>query len=160
MSTDQLPEPWGPILEAKGIHSYRDLGAAIGVAPETARRLVRGDSTSAATVTKAAAALFAGDRSRVYELHGSAHVDYGPWSLPPEASLLDREQRAAVLAIVKAMLPKDVRRVVRDQDRDEDLARAEAGEVARAEFREELESRVVQELLDARSDDEADSHPA
>jgi hypothetical protein len=104
--TNELPEPWASALSPKGIHSYRDMGMAAGVAHETARRLVTGGATSAATVNKVADKLFGGDRTRVWVLYGAPLDDFGPWELPPEASLLNEEQREAVLGVIRAMLPK------------------------------------------------------
>lgn len=105
--SNELPEPWASELSGKGIHSYRDLGAAAHIAHETARRLCTGGKTSSATVNKVAAQLFDGDSTKVWSLYGAALEDYGPWELPPEATLLRPDQRDAILAIVKAMLPTD-----------------------------------------------------
>lgn len=104
--TNELPEPWAAALAPKGIHSYRDMGTAAGIAHETARRLVTGGATSAATVNKVADKLFGGDRTKVWSLYGEPLGDHGPWELPPEASLLNDEQRRAVLAVIHAMVPK------------------------------------------------------
>ena len=106
MSTE-LPEPWASALGPKGIHSYRDFGKAAGIAHETARRLCNAGSTSSKTVNAVAETLFGGDSTKVWAMYGAAVQDYGPWELPPEASLLRPDQRSAVLAIVKAMLPRD-----------------------------------------------------
>lgn len=113
---NELPEPWATELAPKGIHSYRDLGAAAGIAHETARRLCTSGRTSAATVNKVAAALFGGDSTKVWALYGAPLRDHGPWELPEEARLLDEEQRAAVLAVVMAMVPKEVKRGGGDGD--------------------------------------------
>lgn len=110
--TTELPEPWASALGPKGIHSYRDLGAAAGIAHETARRLCTAGRTSSKTVNRVAAALFGGDSTRVWAMYGSAVQDYGPWELPPEASLLRPDQRSAVLAVVKAMLPNEAGRTM------------------------------------------------
>lgn len=59
--TNELPEPWATELAPKGIHSYRDMGARVDIAHETARRLMTGGKTSSATVKKVADALFDGD---------------------------------------------------------------------------------------------------
>lgn len=106
----ELPEPWGAELAPKGIHSYRDFGAAADISPETARRLCTRGSTSSPTVQKVADALFDGDATKVWALYGKPLQDFGPWELPPEARLLDDEQRAAVLAVVRGMLPAEARR--------------------------------------------------
>lgn len=110
MSRDPLPEPWRSELEIKGIHSKRGLATKAGISPQTAKRLIDGEgSPSHATVAAVADAIFDGNRDRVWELAGFERQDHGDWSLPPEASLLDPEQRAAVLAVVRAMLPPEQR---------------------------------------------------
>ncbi len=106
----ELPEPWGSELGPKGIHSYRDLAAATHVGHETLRRLVTGASTSVETVNKVADAVFDGDRNHVWSLRGADVQDFGDWRLPAEASLLDDDQRAAIVAVVKGMVPVAVKR--------------------------------------------------
>lgn len=107
--SSELPGEWGERLGPKGIHSYRDMATAVGdgVATATVYRLVVGSATSAATVNKVADALFDGDRDLVWRLRGSRRKDHGDWDLPAEASLLTEEQRAAVVAVVKAMVPAE-----------------------------------------------------
>ncbi|MCW2843897.1 MAG: family transcriptional regulator [Nocardioides sp.] len=113
MSREPLPEPWRSALEPKGIESKRGLASRVGISPQTAKRLIDGiGSPSAETVARVADELFGGDRVRVWELAGIAREDHGDWALPPEASQLDPDQRAAVLAVVRAMLPPDARRRV------------------------------------------------
>lgn len=110
MSRDPLPEPWRSELEIKGISSKRGLATKAGISPQTAKRLIDGEgSPSHATVAAVADALFDGDRERVWRLAGFDRQDHGDWTLPPEASLLDPDQRAAVLAVVRAMLPAEQR---------------------------------------------------
>lgn len=111
VSRDPLPEPWRSALEPKGIHSKRGLASKIGVSPQTAKRLIDGiGSPSSDTVNAVADEFFNGDRAKVWELAGLARQDHGDFRLPPEASQLDPEQRAAVLAVVRAMLPPGSRR--------------------------------------------------
>lgn len=118
VSRNELPEPWRSALEPKGVHSKRGLATKVGIAPQTAKRLIDGEgSPSQSTVAAVADSLFNGDRTRVWELAGYGRRDYGDWQLPPEASQLGPEQRAAVLAVVRAMLPPDARRGEGD-DRD------------------------------------------
>jgi hypothetical protein len=119
VSREPLPEPWHSALEAKGIESKRGLASRVGISPQTAKRLIDGiGSPSAETVARVADELFGGDRARVWELAGIAREDHGDWVLPPEASQLDPDQRAAVLAVVRAMLPPDARS--RQPGRDDD----------------------------------------
>lgn len=111
MSRDPLPEPWRTALESKGISSKRGLATKVGISPQTAKRLIDGEGKpSPETVAAVADELFNGDRTRVWELAGESRQDYGDWQLPAEASQLDPDQRAAVLAVVRAMLPPEVRR--------------------------------------------------
>jgi hypothetical protein len=110
VSREPLPEPWRSALEPTGIESKRGLASRVGISPQTAKRLIDGiGNPSAETVARVADELFDGDRARVWELAGIAREDHGDWVLPPEASQLDADQRAAVLAVVRAMLPADVR---------------------------------------------------
>ena len=107
MNRDTLPEPWRSALERKGISSMRGLAAKAGVSPQTAKRLIDGTGMpSYNTIVAIADAVFDGDRGYVWELAGVERQDFGDFQLPPEASQLDPEQRAAVLAVVKAMLPR------------------------------------------------------
>lgn len=144
--TAELPEPWATELAPKGIHSYRDMGARVGIAHETARRLMTGGKTSAATVEKVAEKLFDGDRTKVWRLYGVAVQDYGPWELPPGASLLTPEQRDAVRAVVHAMLPK-LTAVGGDGDADD------AGGSAPTNIREMKPWEVNEAAYDPDSDD-------
>lgn len=114
-----MPTPWRQPLEVKGITSKRGLAARAGISPATASRLIDGVGTpSVETVAAVADSVFDGDRDRVWALAGFDRRDSGDWTLPPEASLLDQEQRAAVLAVVRAMLPPDQRTGDGDVDRD------------------------------------------
>lgn len=100
-------------MEIKGIHSIRGLAAKAGISPQTAKRVIDGTGDpSFETITAIADALYGGDREPVYALLGDRRqVDHGPWQLPEEVtSQLDEEQRAAVLAVARAMLPADVRK--------------------------------------------------
>lgn len=111
VSREPLPEPWRSVLEIKGISSKRGLATRAGISPQTAKRLVDGDGQpSPETVAAVADAVFDGDRTKVWELAGTQRQDYGEWKLPPEASQLDPEQRKAVLAVVRAMLPPEARK--------------------------------------------------
>lgn len=119
MSPDPLREPWRSALEPKGVRSKRGLATKAGISPQTAKRLIDGDgSPSPETVAAVAHALFNGDRTRVWELAGHDRQDHGDWQLPPEASQLNQEQRDAVLAVVRAMLPSEAKRGDGDVGRD------------------------------------------
>lgn len=111
MSRDPLPEPWRTELERKGISSKRGLASRVGISPQTAKRLIDGEGQPRPeTVAAVADEIFGGDRTKVWALAGHQRQDHGEWSLPPEASQLDPEQRKAVLAVVRAMLPPEVRK--------------------------------------------------
>lgn len=110
MSKEELPEPWRSALEPKGISSRRGLSTETGLGPNTAVRLVNGEGTSAATINTVADKLFNGDRNFVWGLYGATVRDHGRWDLPEEASLLTEDQREAVRAVVRAMLPPEVKR--------------------------------------------------
>lgn len=106
--SNELPEPWGSKLAPKGVHSYGDLAERLGISKGTAHRLIVGQGEpSVRTVQKVADAFFAGDLSAVYRLRGSMRKGYGPWSPPAEVVLLSPKQRAALEAVIAAMLPSD-----------------------------------------------------
>jgi transcriptional regulator with XRE-family HTH domain len=137
VSREPLPEPWRSALESKGIESKRGLAGRVGISPQTAKRLIDGiGSPSAETVARVADALFGGDRARVWALAGIAREDHGDWVLPPEASQLDPEQRAAVLAVVRAMLPPGVRRAER-------AGGADAAPLTKRERSQQLQTRAA-----------------
>lgn len=112
MSREQLPKPWQTAMERKGIDSIRGLAARAGISPQTAKRLIDGTGRpSYDTVVAVAKVLFDGQNSGVYELLRDPRQDHGPWELPQDVvSQLDEEQRAAVLAVARAMLPAEVRK--------------------------------------------------
>lgn len=118
-SRDPLPEPWRSVLESKGVSSRRDLASKTGIAVATAIRLVNGEGApSQATVDAVAKELFNGDRNRVRELAGLSGQDHGEWQVPDEVALLDPQQRAAVEAVIRAMVPQELRRGDGDDRRD------------------------------------------
>ena len=111
VSREPLPEPWRTPLERRGIDSKRGLATKAGISPQTAKRLIDGQGQpSPETVAAVADAVFNGDRTKVWELAGHPRQDHGDWQLPPEASLLTPEQREAVRAVVRAMIPPETRR--------------------------------------------------
>lgn len=113
--TNELPGPWAEHLSPKGIYSYRDFAAAVGIGHETLRRLCTGQATSTETVVTVADKFFNGNATKVWALYGVALQDFGPWELPAEARLLTEEQRKAVRAVVMAMVPKEVRKKTRQR---------------------------------------------
>lgn len=136
---DPLPEPWRSALEPKGVTTKRGLATKTGIAPQTAKRLIDGmGRPSVETVAAVADALFNGDRDRVWALAGYQHADRGDWQLPPEASLLNDEQRAAVIAVVRAMLPASARHLTVVEDKAARRARTESTVEGVREARREL----------------------
>lgn len=111
--SNELPGEWGRRLSPRGIHSYRQMADAVsavtgeGISQGTMHRLVVGKATSAETVNTVADALFGGDRDLVWRLRGSSRQDHGDWSLPADASLLNKDQRNAILAVIRAMVPAE-----------------------------------------------------
>ena len=148
MSRDPLPEPWRSELEKKGVISRRGLAEKAAISPQTAVRLVDGvGQPSAETVAKVADAFFGGDRTHVWKLAGFSRRDHGEWGLPPEASLLDEDQRAAVLAVVRAMLPDEVRKQG-DGDEAAPMRQAGSGRALRQETKAERDLRKAEGLLE------------
>lgn len=145
----ELPGRWGELLGPRGVHSYRDLEARTGIPKGTLHRLVTGGATSAETVNRLADAIFDGDRDLVWRLRGSRLRDHGDWSLPAEASLLTEAQRAAVLAVIQAMVP------VEQEERDGDdrtaapmkMAARKTGRLTQAE--REAAARAAREVAGA-----------
>lgn len=109
MSRDDIPEPWRSALERKGIDSIRRLASKAEISPMTASRLVKDQGTSVETVNAVARLVFDNDVELVWRLRGLSVRDLGPFELPVEASLLTDDQREAVVAVVRAMLPADVK---------------------------------------------------
>lgn len=110
--SDALSATWQQaFLDAGALSAptIRGIAAKADISPMAASRLVKGESVSVATVNAVAAAWFGGDRNRVWELHGSSVRDHGDWGLPDEASLLTDEQRKAVVAVMRSMVPQEVR---------------------------------------------------
>lgn len=97
----ETPLQWVPVLEAAGFHSARRFGEELGVAPQTALRLLHGEPTSRDTI-EAAATLLGVSVEKIRELRGERALP--PFRLPPEADHLTQRQRVAVVAVVRAML--------------------------------------------------------
>lgn len=95
------PEQWLPLLERQRIHSARQLAEQLGISPQTATRLLHGEQTSEETIT-AAADLLRVAPAEIRRLRGE--VVLPPFRLPADADKLTPAQRAAVRAVVRAML--------------------------------------------------------
>lgn len=97
----ETPVQWLKPLEAKGLHSARDLAVALEVAPQTAIRLLHGGGVLRETI-EAAADLLGLTVSEVKQLRGE--VALPPFVLPAEADRLTVRQRDAILGVVRAFL--------------------------------------------------------
>lgn len=97
-----MPPQWKGPVEAAGLHSYRDVAAAAGVAShETIRRLFTGHNVKMATVVAVARALRI-EPEQVLELSG-AGGDVEPWEPPDAAARLTRVEREALAALINAI---------------------------------------------------------
>lgn len=101
MMKRETPTQWARVLEGAGIHSARDLARELDVSPQTAVRLLHGEQTSRDTI-EAAATLLGISPEKVLALRGETSLP--PFRLPPDADRLTQRQRAAVVAVVRAML--------------------------------------------------------
>lgn len=99
--TRELPPAWRKVMEPKRLHSLRDLATAAGVSPSTASRLIHGERTSQETVD-AVAAVLGISGAQVWEMHGKPRT--APFTLDPDADRLSPTQRAAIKAVIRAML--------------------------------------------------------
>lgn len=117
--SNELPEPWGSALSPKGVHSYRDLATGLDISTGTAYRLVTG-RTSPRTVQRAADKYFDGDANKVYEMRASTLKGYGPWEPPEAVMLLGPQQRAALEAVIAAMVPEEHRATGGEQGEQRD----------------------------------------
>lgn len=91
-------------MDAAEITSVRELARRIGVAPETARRVLNNrDQPSESTLRKLADGLPA-PIGQLRRLAGRPVGARGPFVLPPEADQLDQDQRDVVLSVVNALL--------------------------------------------------------
>lgn len=101
MTRRELPEAWAKAMEPKRLRSLRDLARKLEVSPQTASRLVHGEQTSRDTI-EAAAELLQISPERIRAMRNEEPLP--PFRLPPEADQLGQQQRAAVVAVVRAML--------------------------------------------------------
>jgi transcriptional regulator with XRE-family HTH domain len=97
----ETPLQWEPVLESAGLHSARDLARVLDVSPQTAIRLLHGEKTSRETI-EAAAVVLGVTPEDVRKLREELALP--PFRLPPEADHLTPRQRAAIVAVVRAML--------------------------------------------------------
>lgn len=91
-------------MDDLGIVSIRGLAARVGVAPETARRLLAGTSApDEATLRKLAEGLPA-SLPMLRRMSGRPSGTGTPFRLPPEADQLDARQRSVIVSMVHALL--------------------------------------------------------
>lgn len=96
-----LSEEWTRLLAAAGLASGRDLGRAAGLSHEGARRVVEGESVSARSIAKVAAALGV-DPDVVWELNGT-NPGPRPWSPPPASAHLTADERSTLARLILLM---------------------------------------------------------
>lgn len=115
--SDNIPDPWRSAAERKGIKpSYRPLGDRAGMAHETVRRVISGQSVSVASVRKLADALGV-DVEKIHEWRDEAGPDYGAMFEPdPSASLLTTEERAVINSLIRLLT--EHRREQREDESD------------------------------------------
>jgi transcriptional regulator with XRE-family HTH domain len=97
----EIPDGWLLLMEKKGLHSGRALAAKMGVSQETVQRMLHGEATSSETMERAADVLGV-KAAGLWALRGETPP--APFLLPAEAERLTPKQRAAVVAVVRAML--------------------------------------------------------
>lgn len=102
--SDNIPDPWRSAAERRGIRpSYRPLGDRAGMAHETVRRVISGQSVSTRSVRKLADALGV-DVEKIHEWRDEAGPDYGAMFEPdPSASLLTTEERAVINSLIRLL---------------------------------------------------------
>src|SRR5690625_2592512 len=101
---DDIPDPWRPAAERRGIPpTYRPLAARAKVSHETVRRLIQGRTTSETTVRKVADALGV-DVEKIHEWRGEAPPDYGAKFDPdPSSVLLTTDERAVINSLIRLL---------------------------------------------------------
>lgn len=102
--SDYIPDPWKSAANAKGIRpSYRPLGDRAGLAHETVRRVISGQSVSKQSILKLADALGV-DVEKIHEWRQEAVPDYGAEFQPdPSSSLLTTDERAVINSLIRML---------------------------------------------------------
>lgn len=115
--SDNIPDPWRSAAERKGITpTYRPLGDRAGMAHETVRRVISGQSVNKKSVRKLADALGV-DVETIHEWRRESPPDYGSMFEPDESSmLLTTEERAVINTLIRMLT--DGRGEQREDDGD------------------------------------------
>ena len=102
--SDYIPDPWRSQAERKGITpTYRPLGDRAGLAHETVRRVISGQSVSKHSIRKLADALGV-DVETIHEWRHEAPPDYGAMFEPdPSSMLLTTEERAVINSLIRLL---------------------------------------------------------
>lgn len=99
-----LPEYLRTRMAEVGIASIRGLAHRVGVAPETARRLLNAAAVPDELTLRKLAEGLPAPLQLLRGLAGRPPGERTPFVLPPEADQLDQEQRSVVVAMVRALL--------------------------------------------------------
>lgn len=111
MPTSNVPEPWYSAMERvnignprNGQPSIRALAERAGVAPETVRRMIRGDGVADPenTVPAVAEALRLSPVT-VSKWVGQARTIREPYAPPGDANLLSRDERKAIDEMIRLL---------------------------------------------------------
>ncbi|MBF6333374.1 helix-turn-helix domain-containing protein [Nocardia transvalensis] len=102
--TRHIPEPWASAMAAVNIRSRNELADIAGVHPTTVGRLIDdpGHPSSIDTIRAVAKALKLDVRDVAHWSGIALELDE-PYTPPPEAALLNREQRNLVTDLIRAL---------------------------------------------------------
>ncbi|MEU7214534.1 helix-turn-helix domain-containing protein [Nocardia iowensis] len=102
--TRPVPEPWASAMSAVGINSRNQLADRAGVHGTTIARLIDNPEHPASLETvRAVAATLKLDIRDVAHWSGIALELDEPYNPPPEAAILDRDQRKLVSDLIRAL---------------------------------------------------------
>lgn len=104
MSTT-IPEPWGSLLEQRGITSIRALSRKSGLSVETTRKAVLGLATPRLETVQALADALQVSVPQIETLLGDEYVSTArPYAPPAEADRMTRRQRVAVDEMIRLLV--------------------------------------------------------
>ena len=113
----EVPEPWAQAMRDKGIGdprngapSYGALGKASGVAVETVRRLVLAMGSASPETVQAVAEALGKDVRVISKWVGQARKVRSPYIAPPQADLLDDDERKAITQMIRLLAKSKVSR--------------------------------------------------
>jgi transcriptional regulator with XRE-family HTH domain len=99
------PPAWLPLFEKRGVRSAQHLSELSGVAVQTVVRLLHGPGEPSRSTLQRVAKVLKVDEQELLRLRGQEPRT--PFALPRAADKLNERQRAAVLAVVRAMIDTD-----------------------------------------------------